>query len=102
MRLVSPEDITRLNARMDELKDYLTRIEVRVDATYTEMSNVRGSMTTRADLDNIRVVMANMMTNMATSNDVNRLWGIYKILIAAILTLLVGLIIFILTKQPKL
>ncbi len=89
--MVSSEDIVRLNARIDELKDYLTRIEARVDATYTDMGNVRENMTTRADLDNIRVAMA-------TSNDVDRLWKLNWIYLTAILGLLGALVYFLLSK----
>ncbi|MCZ7385341.1 MAG: hypothetical protein O8C63_11420 [Candidatus Methanoperedens sp.] len=95
--MVSSEDIARLNARIDELKEYLKRIEGRVDATYTDMGNVRENMTTRADLDNIRVAMATM----ATSKDVDRLWKFDWIFLTAIIGLLVTLIIFLLTGQAK-
>lgn len=90
--MVASEDIARLNARIDELKDYLTRIEERIDATHIDMGNVRENMATRGDIDRIRVAMA-------TSKDVERLWKLNWVYLGTTLALLVALVGYFLTKK---
>ncbi len=88
------EDIARLNTKTDELKEYLNRIENRIDTVYTDMGRIRENMATHDDLDRLREAMA-------TSKDVDRLWKFDWIFLTAIISLLAALIIVLLTKQPK-
>lgn|GEM_PF-6924616 len=90
--MVSSDDIARLNARIDEIKDYLTRIEERIDTTHTDMGNVRENMATRDDIDRIRFAMA-------TSKDVDRLWKLNWVYLGTTLALLGALVVYFLTKN---
>jgi hypothetical protein len=88
------EDIARLNTQTDELKEYMNRIENRIDTVYIDMGRIRENMATHDDLDRLREAMA-------TSKEVDRLWKFNWIFLTAIIGLLATLIIFLLTKQPK-
>lgn len=88
----SPEDIAHLDMRIDELKEYLIRVEKRIDTIYTDMGHVRENMATREDLNRVRGVMA-------TSKDVDRLWKLNWVYLGAILALLGTLVIYFLTKN---
>ncbi len=87
----SAEEIARLNMQMDELKDYLIRIEKRIDTIYSDMGYVRQNMATRDDLNILRETMA-------TSKDVERLWKLNWIYLTAIVGLLATLVYFLLSK----
>jgi len=80
-----------LNRQIDELKDYLNRIEKRIDTTYVDMGHVRENMATRDDLNTLREAVA-------TSKDVDRLWKLNWIYLTAILGLLGTLIYYLLSK----
>ncbi|PWB55363.1 MAG: hypothetical protein C3F06_02765 [Candidatus Methanoperedenaceae archaeon] len=88
------EDIARLTVQTEELKAYLNRIDNRIETVYNDMGRIRENMATHDDLDRLREAMA-------TSKDVERLWKIAWIFLTAIIGLLVALINFLLTKQPK-
>lgn len=87
----SAEDIARLNMQVNELKDYLIRIEKRIDTIYADMGYVRQNMATRDDLNTLRETMA-------TSRDVERLWKLNWIYLTAIVGLLATLVYFLLSK----
>jgi hypothetical protein len=87
----SSEDPARLDVRIDELKEYLTRVETRIDTVYVDMGYVRQNMATRDDLNILRETMA-------TSKDVDRLWKLNWIYLTAIVGLLATLVYFLLSK----
>jgi len=88
------EDIARLNAQIQEIKEYLNRIEDRIEVVYTDMGRIRENMAIRDDIDRLRETMA-------TSRDVDKLWKFFWIFLTAIVGLSITLIIFLLTKQAQ-
>jgi len=83
--LNSTDNIVQLNSRIDELKDYLNRIENRIDLIYSDMGHLRENMATREDINRLR-------DNVATSTEVDRLWKLNQIYVGAIITLLASLL----------
>jgi len=84
--LNSTDDIVHLNSRIDELKNYLDRIETRIDTIYSDIGYIRENMAIREDINRLRDVMA-------TSKDVDRLWKLNQIYVGAIITLLASLLV---------
>lgn len=87
----SINDIANINIRINEIKEYIDRIDKRIDTIYSDMGYIRENMATREDVNILREVMA-------TSKDVDRLWKINLIFIAAIVSLSATLIYFLLSN----
>lgn len=81
----SINDIANINIRINEIKEYLDRIDKRIDTIYSDMGYIRENMATREDVNLLREVMA-------TSKDVDRLWKLNQIYLGAIITLVVSLL----------
>ena len=89
--LNSINDIANMDIRINEIKEYLDRIDKRIDTIYSDMGYIRENMATREDVNILREVMA-------TSKDVDRLWKINLIFITAIVSLSATLIYFLLSN----
>ena len=87
----STDDIVHLNSRIDELKNYLDRIETRIETIYSDIGYIRENMAIREDTNRLRDVMA-------TSKDVDKLWKLNLIYVGAIITLVVSLICYFFLK----
>ena len=89
--LNSANDIIRLEKQIDELKEYIKRLENRIELIYKDMGYIRENMANREDVDRLRELMA-------TSKEVEKLWKLNFIYITAIIGLLATLLYYFLSK----
>jgi len=89
--LNSANDTIHIEKQIEELKEYIKRLENRIELIYKDMGYIRENMATREDVNRLR-------GSMATSIEVEKLWKLNFIYITAIIGLSVTLLYYLLSK----